>query len=111
MSTKHARELAATAWCKPATRDKVMDVELAEAFAGILEQERLKTAWYGHKPRDLEDALCLLWGYCESVLPDKQLDFLSETNSILDELRECGVHGPVGIGLGRIGGHAVGDED
>ena len=28
-----------------------------------------------------------------------------------DELQQFGPNGPVGIGLGRMGGHAVGDEE
>ncbi len=31
-----AREMAAQAWCADSTKDKVMDTELAEAFAEIL---------------------------------------------------------------------------
>ena len=34
-----AREVAATAWCVPETGDKVMDPELAFAFADILVKE------------------------------------------------------------------------
>ncbi len=36
LTLEQARGIAATAWCKPATRDKVMDVDLAEAFAQML---------------------------------------------------------------------------
>lgn len=44
MSTKEgrmrlARELAAQAWCAPKTENTEMDVDLAEAFAGILVKE------------------------------------------------------------------------
>lgn len=38
MATKEAREIAATAWCKPTTSSKEMDVELAEVFAEIIDQ-------------------------------------------------------------------------
>jgi hypothetical protein len=36
MTLTEARELAAQAWCQPATSGKQMDVELALAFAEIL---------------------------------------------------------------------------
>lgn len=39
MASKYALEKAAQAWCKEKTKDKVMDVDLAEAFAGILDDE------------------------------------------------------------------------
>lgn len=39
MTIEEARQLAAQAWCKPNTSRKVMDVELAEAFANILQTE------------------------------------------------------------------------
>ena len=38
MATQLAREKSAQAWCKPATSDKIFDVELAEAFADILDE-------------------------------------------------------------------------
>ena len=37
-SSEAAREKAAQAWCTPKTEKKIMDVELAEAFADILEE-------------------------------------------------------------------------
>lgn len=40
MPTELSREKAAQAWCTPKTSNKVMDVELAEAFADILDKER-----------------------------------------------------------------------
>lgn len=36
LTIQAARAIAATAWCQPATKDKVMDVDLAEAFAQLL---------------------------------------------------------------------------
>jgi hypothetical protein len=41
MATEESRGLAAQAWCTPETRNKVMDVELAEAFATILDKQIL----------------------------------------------------------------------
>lgn len=42
-----AREKAAQAWCKEKTKDKVMDVDLCEAFAEIVE-EISSQAWLGN---------------------------------------------------------------
>lgn len=52
MKIETAREKAAQAWCAPATKNKVMDVELANAVADIL---RYETA-------PLEDELEAAWG-------------------------------------------------
>ena len=38
MVTSLARERAAQAWCKETTKHKEMDVDLAEAFAEILDE-------------------------------------------------------------------------
>ena len=37
MATRISREKAGQAWCTPSTSSKVMDAELAEAFAEILD--------------------------------------------------------------------------
>jgi len=37
LATELARQKAAQAWCKPSTEKKVMDPELAEEFANILD--------------------------------------------------------------------------
>ena len=39
MTIEEARGLAAQAWCKETARHKVMDVDLAEEFAKILQRE------------------------------------------------------------------------
>ena len=44
---KLAREKAAQAWCTPTTESKEMDVDLAEAFADILEEVWSKP-WLGN---------------------------------------------------------------
>jgi hypothetical protein len=53
-----AREKAAQAWCEPTTSDRLMDVALAEAFAGILVAEmylpKLGCATTGELLRELE---------------------------------------------------------
>ena len=38
MASDIARQLAAQAWCKPGTRRKIMDPDLCEAFAEILDK-------------------------------------------------------------------------
>lgn len=47
MATILSREKAAQAWRKPTTKDKLMDVELAEAFAEILD-EIWSQPWLGN---------------------------------------------------------------
>ena len=47
MATSSAREKAAQAWCKETTKHKEMDVELAEAFAEILD-EIWSQPWLGN---------------------------------------------------------------
>jgi len=42
-----AREKAAQAWCKEKTKDKIMDPELAESFAEIID-EILDQPWLGN---------------------------------------------------------------
>jgi len=40
MASEFALQKAAQAWCKPKTENKIMDPELAEEFANILDQFR-----------------------------------------------------------------------
>lgn len=47
MASSLSRERAAQAWCTPETEKKVMDVELAEAFANILDEIWSKP-WLGN---------------------------------------------------------------
>ena len=47
MVTRSSRERAAQAWCTPETSKKVMDMELAEAFANILDDIRSES-WLGN---------------------------------------------------------------
>lgn len=65
----------------------------------------------GYSQRDLETALGDLWEAVEKLLPTPIIEELTKKNHILAELWECGRNGPVGIGLGRFGGHAVGEDD
>ena len=51
MATNLAREKAAQAWCKETTKHKEMDVELAEAFAEILD-EIWGQSWLGNATTD-----------------------------------------------------------
>ena len=43
MATSSSLQKAAQAWCTPTTSKKVMDPELAEAFAEIIENEKKMT--------------------------------------------------------------------
>lgn len=47
MPAELAREKAAQAWCKEKTKTKIMDAELAEVFAEILE-EIWSQPWLGN---------------------------------------------------------------
>jgi hypothetical protein len=47
MASELARQKAVQAWCKEKTRSKVMDVDLAEAFAEILDEIWTKP-WLGN---------------------------------------------------------------
>lgn len=40
--SEYSLQLAAQAWCEPETEQKTMDVELATAFAGIIDGERAR---------------------------------------------------------------------
>jgi hypothetical protein len=41
MPSEYALQRAAQAWCTPKTENKIMDAEIAEAFAEILDDEIL----------------------------------------------------------------------
>lgn len=47
MATENARHKAAQVWCRPAISAKVVDVELAEAFAEIIDEYREALMWCG----------------------------------------------------------------
>lgn len=47
MATELSRQKASQAWCKPTTSNKVMDAELAESFAEILD-EIWSQPWLGN---------------------------------------------------------------
>lgn len=44
MGKEEALELAAQAWCQPSTNGKIVDPELANAFADILVRETKRAA-------------------------------------------------------------------
>jgi len=46
MLRERALQLAATAWCKPETENKAMDVELAKAFADVIMEAIAEEAEY-----------------------------------------------------------------
>ena len=45
MISENAMHKAAQAWCKPIASNKVMDAELAEAFAEIIDEYREALIW------------------------------------------------------------------
>jgi len=45
MISESARQKAAQAWCKKSTDKKIMDTELAEAFAEIIDEYREALIW------------------------------------------------------------------
>lgn len=45
MASEKSLQKAAQAWCKPSTSEKVMDPELAEAFAEIIDEYRAALLW------------------------------------------------------------------
>ena len=74
----------------------------------------------GYPPIVFEHALGRLWELVEARLTDEEKAVLTNPAltpvnqliaDVFGELIEFGPNGPVGIGIGRIGGHAVGDED
>lgn len=44
MASRKSRELAAQAWCRAKTSNRIMDTDLAEAFADILDEQRAAVA-------------------------------------------------------------------
>lgn len=62
----------------------------------------------GYTARQLEESLCELFRLVESRLTDSECDALRAYYP-LEELFDYGIHGPVGLGLGRVGGHAIGE--
>ncbi len=47
MASEIALKKAAQAWCKPTTETKIMDPELAEAFAEVIDEYREALIWCG----------------------------------------------------------------
>ena len=62
MATELSRQKVAQAWCTPTTSSKVMDSELAEAFADILDEIWSKP-WLGNATT--EELLNELRARCE----------------------------------------------
>lgn len=67
-----------------------------------------------YSARELEEALGQLWKLVEDRLTDEDRTKLGidlegpVVSGIFEELHSFGPGGPCGIGLGRMGGHAVG---
>lgn len=73
----------------------------------------------GYSAGELEDALGKLWELVVDRLTDAEREKLGidttnsqlSASSIFEELDSFGPCGPVGLGLGRMGGHAIGEEE
>ena len=63
-----------------------------------------------HK-NDIALALEACWELLKPRLSTEQIRHLLESHACLEEIDEYGAYGPVGIGLGCIGGHAIGQEE
>ena len=102
MASEWALQLAATAWCTESTGGKVMDTELAKAFAEILDEVKCKSESKVTQhvlTDDKGDVLhvCMTasfslpsdhWIYLEPVEPLDKVDLSDELRAkILDSLR------------------------
>ena len=73
MATKNSRYLAAQAWCKPSTSHIEMDVDLAEAFAEIIDNIKSQPEVVDSKYDKAIDHLYFMWGVGYDV--EQQLRF------------------------------------
>lgn len=53
-------------------------------------------------------AMDAMWELLKKKATEEELEQLKKDHSCIEELDEYGPNGPVGIGLGRMGGHAIG---
>ncbi len=58
--------------------------------------------------KELVEALAFLWEKLKTHIPEAEQNEITEKFNCVDEIEQFGVDGPVGMGLGRYGGHAVG---
>lgn len=63
----------------------------------------------GYTESELVAALWTLWQRMELPLTEPEMEALFVKHPVLEELNFCGPSGYCGLGLGRIGGHAIGD--
>lgn len=63
-----------------------------------------------YQKSDLEYAMQAMWELLEKLATPEQREALKFTHPCIQELDDYGPNGPVGLGLGVIGGHAVGEE-
>jgi len=64
-----------------------------------------------YNKEQLEAALVALWKASWNKLSPNMQDLLLTEHFVFRELEEFGEDGPVGLGLGNFGGHAIGDDD
>lgn len=58
--------------------------------------------------QDLADCMEVMWDLMKKYVPEDVLEQLKNDHAAINEIDEYGAAGPVGIGLGKMGGHAIG---
>lgn len=61
-----------------------------------------------YQQHDFEQAMDAMWELLKVSATEQELERLKIAHPCVEELDEYGPNGPVGIGLGRMGGHAIG---
>jgi len=61
------------------------------------------------KPTEQElcKALEVVWERLKEFIPEEEQEKIKAEHDVVDEIDQFGATGPVGLGLGRYGGHAV----
>lgn len=59
--------------------------------------------------KQLVEALHFVWEKLKTHIPEGEQTEVTEMFPCVDELEQFGPTGPIGSGLGRFGGHAIGD--
>jgi glutamine synthetase adenylyltransferase len=59
--------------------------------------------------KEMSDALNDMWEILLKKLNPQEIEELKDKHPVINELDESGPQGYCGIGLGKYGGHAIGD--
>jgi hypothetical protein len=62
-----------------------------------------------YKYNEMSEALNDMWELLKEKVSPPELEALKEKHPVIHELDESGPNGYCGIGLGKYGGHAIGD--